>query len=351
MNESDNSMDGVPSSCSDGQAMPAAETPALVPEAAGETVPSQVAGAVASEAAENDAAPPSLVHREKPEPKVEPRTEPRLEPRRDPRPDMRRSEAERAAAPGSLAGTALVVSRPGMKAKTPPRPEPGNASQSSSAFPLRRAGVVVAIAAGLGGLAGSLATAGIAYLNTPPPLAPVNYTGVTDTLGRINRELTVLKAGIDNATRATNQQVAKIVDRMDRAEKAQAEAGSKLAKASDVLDRVERRLAVAPPAPTPSPPVAQTSAEVTGSLGDTHIAAADAPLSADGKHAPSSLLAVDGWVLRDVYRGAALIQGHGSVVEVLPGDQLPGVGRIEQIKRQDGHWVVVTSRGLILPRL
>jgi hypothetical protein len=27
---------------------------------------------------------------------------------------------------------------------------------------------------------------------------------------------------------------------------------------------------------------------------------------------------------------------------------VPGVGRIETIKKQDGRWVVVTSRGLIV---
>jgi hypothetical protein len=29
---------------------------------------------------------------------------------------------------------------------------------------------------------------------------------------------------------------------------------------------------------------------------------------------------------------------------------LPGLGRIENIRRQDGRWVVVTSKGLILAR-
>ena len=37
------------------------------------------------------------------------------------------------------------------------------------------------------------------------------------------------------------------------------------------------------------------------------------------------------------------------VIEVEPGDVVPGLGRIEAIRRQDGHWVVVTSKGLIVP--
>jgi hypothetical protein len=36
------------------------------------------------------------------------------------------------------------------------------------------------------------------------------------------------------------------------------------------------------------------------------------------------------------------------MVEVAPGDMLPGLGRIEAIRRQDGRWVVITSRGMIV---
>jgi hypothetical protein len=54
-------------------------------------------------------------------------------------------------------------------------------------------------------------------------------------------------------------------------------------------------------------------------------------------------------VLRKVYDGAALIENRDGIVEVEPGVTLPGVGRIEGIKRQpDGRWVVVTQKGLIV---
>jgi hypothetical protein len=59
---------------------------------------------------------------------------------------------------------------------------------------------------------------------------------------------------------------------------------------------------------------------------------------------------VHGWVLRRVYDGAALIEGRDGVIEVEPGIPVPGLGRIEAIKRQDGRWVVVTARGLIVGR-
>jgi hypothetical protein len=57
---------------------------------------------------------------------------------------------------------------------------------------------------------------------------------------------------------------------------------------------------------------------------------------------------VPGWSVRDVYRGVAMLQSRlGGMVEVEPGDVLPSLGRIESIRRQDGRWVVVTSRGMI----
>jgi hypothetical protein len=181
------------------------------------------------------------------------------------------------------------------------------------------------------------------------PSAGPSYDQVfADGLARIDHEVAVLKGAIDTSTRTQTQQVAKIADRMDRAEKAQNDAGTRLAKAGDVLDRVEHRLAA--------------SGEVTGGLGEAHkapasvlasapgLASASASASASAAAAEAKRPVVEGWVLRDVYHGAAMIQGHGEVIAVLPGDSLPGLGRIEAVKRQDGRWVVVTARGLILPR-
>ena len=59
---------------------------------------------------------------------------------------------------------------------------------------------------------------------------------------------------------------------------------------------------------------------------------------------------VEGWVLRDVADGAALIEGRRGMFEVYAGDPVPGLGRVDAIRRQDGRWVVVTSKGLIVAR-
>jgi hypothetical protein len=68
-----------------------------------------------------------------------------------------------------------------------------------------------------------------------------------------------------------------------------------------------------------------------------------APLQKVGTRGPLA-----GWSVRDVYRNAALIQGTKlGMMEVSPGDNVPGLGRIHSIRQQDGRWVVVTSRGII----
>jgi len=56
------------------------------------------------------------------------------------------------------------------------------------------------------------------------------------------------------------------------------------------------------------------------------------------------------FVVRRVYDGAALLESRNGIIEVEIGATAPGLGRIEAIKRQDGRWVVVTARGLVMGR-
>ena len=79
----------------------------------------------------------------------------------------------------------------------------------------------------------------------------------------------------------------------------------------------------------------------------TVAAAATTPKTEVGR-----LPTVDGWSIADVAYGGALIrnQNRRGVYEVYAGDFVPGLGRIDAIRKQDGHWVVVTSKGLIVAR-
>ena len=53
------------------------------------------------------------------------------------------------------------------------------------------------------------------------------------------------------------------------------------------------------------------------------------------------------WWINNARNGHVYVQGHGNVYRVVPGTPLPGLGAVEQIKRQNGRWVVLTPKGII----
>jgi hypothetical protein len=54
------------------------------------------------------------------------------------------------------------------------------------------------------------------------------------------------------------------------------------------------------------------------------------------------------WAVREVQNGRALVESRfGGIFDVGAGSVLPGVGRVDSIKRQDGQWLVLTARGTI----
>ena len=105
-------------------------------------------------------------------------------------------------------------------------------------------------------------------------------------------------------------------------------------------------LAASGAAPVAAAPTA--AREVTGSIAPP-AAAAPVPLPAS-KPEIARLPTVEGWALRDAGNGSALIEGRQGMYEVYAGDPVPGLGRIDAIRKQDGRWVVVTSKGLIVAR-
>jgi hypothetical protein len=244
-------------------------------------------------------------------------------------------------------GTALVLAIPrAEEAATGPAPEPAKRQTKSRRFAFTPAAVSM-VAVLLGAAVGSAATAGLLFLKAAPTAAPADPTTFTASFDRVNRELATLKASVDGSAKQSKAQIAKVADRMERAEKGQADTAAKLARTAESLDRLERRLA----APAAAGDI--TGSLPTGTLGTLPAGPGDrtAALADPKRAAPAQPTILEGWVLRDVFNGAAMIQTpRNGILEVIPGDTLPGLGRIEGVKRQDGRWVVVTSRGLIVSR-
>ena len=222
-----------------------------------------------------------------------------------------------------------------------PAPE---AEQSSGMFGKRRLAAlaaVVALAAVAGALGGAVATAGFGhYLGDSATTA--GNSALEATVARIDADIAALKASVEHAAKANTAQFSKTSDRLDKVEKAQAEPAAKLAKLSDAVDK----LRVAPVASVAAAAAPAAAKEVTGSISPP----ATATPAAASKPEMARLPTLDGWVLRDVTNGAALIQGRRGMFEVYAGDPIPGLGRVDAIRRQDGRWVVVTGKGLIVAR-
>jgi hypothetical protein len=204
---------------------------------------------------------------------------------------------------------------------------------------------VVALATVAGATGGALATAGLGHFLGGSTSS--NNLVVEASIARIDADIVALKASVEHASKAGVSQFNKTSDRLDKVEKAQAEPAAKLAKLSEAVEKLRTQVAAAVVAAAAPPAAAK---DVTGTVSPPATAeAAPVPPPAP-KPEIARLPTVEGWVLRDVLNGSALIQGRQGMFEVYAGDPVPGLGRVDAIRKQDGKWVVVTSKGLIVAR-
>ena len=191
------------------------------------------------------------------------------------------------------------------------------------------AAIVFAVA--LGAIAGAATTSTLLRDASPPAdmIAANANRALQDSVAQLSTELSTLKTSIASAQRNTSTQFGKLTERLDRSEKAQAEPAGKLARIQESIDRLEQRQQHAA-APAAAP-------EITGSV---------APKE------QSKPQVVEGWRLHDFYDGRAVVESrNGTLFRVAPGSNVPGLGRVETIKRENGKVVVVTASGIIAASL
>jgi hypothetical protein len=183
----------------------------------------------------------------------------------------------------------------------------------------------IALAAGIGSFVGSLTASGIGH--PAPEMAPSANTADASAVLRALKaqiaELSTMKSSLDGAARNANTQFAAISDRLDRVERTAAAPSAQLAHIADTVDRLDK---------------INTAPETTGSIGT----------SAPPSDAKITDRIVQDWLVQEVRGDRALVESRsGGLFEVGAGSVLPGLGKVESVKRQDGQWVVVTARGLI----
>jgi hypothetical protein len=247
-----------------------------------------------------------------------------------PEPPVAAATAEPSASPAVVPP---VVSGP---IAPPPRLSVSTARESSRGGRFALLAASVAMAAATGAVLGA---AGTAFILPAPAASTVQAAGndevraLKESIVRLSSELVTVKASVESAAKSASGQVAKLAERTEKAiekaaEKAQAEPSAKLAKIAESLDRLEKRPVQAAAAPAP---------ETTGSVP-----------AAPAEAAKQSKSIVEGWVVRDIFDGRALVESRfGTMLEVRPGSSIPGIGRVEAVRRQEGRWVVITPKGLI----
>lgn len=152
------------------------------------------------------------------------------------------------------------------------------------------------------------------------------------------RETVVAFKDIEHTASTTSaSEQTKLTEQVERLAIGLQEPGKKLSALEGRIERMESQIltTLAGLNTKPAAPAAPTATEAAA----REEARAPKPVKSEP---------VDGWVLREVYNGAALVENRNRrLYEVMPGGVLPGVGRIEGIERRGARWVVVTDKGFI----
>jgi hypothetical protein len=173
----------------------------------------------------------------------------------------------------------------------------------------------VAIAAAVGVLTGAAISGGFSKAVAVDAAGLEESKATQQSITRLSKDVASLKANVEAANKSTHSQFAKISERLARD-----------SAATTGTISPPQTLPPASPIAAPLPPARPASmAEV-----------------------PRRPSIITDWTIRETRDGFVYVQGHGDVYQVVPGAPLPGIGPVEQIKRQDGRWVVVTPKGIIV---
>jgi len=222
-----------------------------------------------------------------------------------------------------------VVMKPAVIVAKPPPPRPTWVAPLAT---LAVAAVLVVCAC----------TGVIAYLTTQPGqnnvAANTEIRNLRETVAQLRKQvagvsenLDGLRTAVDQSSKATNDRFGRFGENLDRIERVSSSSTVKLDKLALAQAQAPVPAAVAAQPSQAAPMMASlASPEITGSV----------PPSAPRK-------VVKGWSVRQAYEGIAILQSPNGVIEAVLGQQVPGLGRIEEIRNENGRLVVESSGGVI----
>jgi hypothetical protein len=198
------------------------------------------------------------------------------------------------------------------------------------------------------GLVVSACTGMIAYLTTLPGQTNVAANAeirmLRETVAQLRKQvagvsenLDGLRTAVDLSSKATNDRFGRFAENLDRIERVSSSSTAKLDRLAQSQALIPTPVTSPPQPPVPSMPLMASAASAPEFTGST-----SPPERASATRKP-----VKGWSVRQAYEGVAILQGPNGVVEAVLGQQVPGLGRIEEIGSENGRLVVLSSGGVI----
>ncbi len=194
----------------------------------------------------------------------------------------------------------------------------------------------VTIGAAIGAVFGTLLTGGVSAPSVDVA-AQEQSKAMQQSVARLVKEVTTLRANLDEASKNARAQVAKLDAKFgarleERFKKEAAEITGSIAAPQTVAAATPAASAEAAPitglVPIPMPRPVHRVASVESQLNRVPV--------------------VRDWSIHGARGGYVYVEGHGDIYQIVPGAPLPGLGQVESIRRIEGRWVVKTPKGIIV---
>jgi hypothetical protein len=176
---------------------------------------------------------------------------------------------------------------------------------------------------------------GVAYLVLRPiainATSDAELRNLREAMSQLRRSVATLSTDVaatrtafDASSRATSDRFGRLVQSVERVERDQSLSATRVERMAEAKPQVARTVAAAP------------SPDVTGSI------------PPQPRPATARREIIQGWRVRRAYEGVAILEGPAGVIEVAQGQDVPNLGRIEDIKFENGSWQVLTSKGIVV---
>ena len=185
------------------------------------------------------------------------------------------------------------------------------------------------------GISTFLCTGGMAYLFLRPgavaTMSDAELRNIRESVAQLRRTVAALsndlatnRAALDAANKAASDRLGRIVQSLERVDRDQSVSATKIERMAEEKAQVVRTASTA------------SSSEITGT-----VQRQPRPTNARRE-------VIAGWRVRRAFEGVAVLEGQPGVIEVVLGQEVPNLGRIEEIKYENSRWQVLTSKGVIL---